>query len=161
MAESNLGDLERRLFDPDARVDGDEIEAADLGVLVTLSEEAGEPHELWLHTSMPNRIEWKVGELLVIEGGEFVTVLAFVVRPGLSRGLIEFILSQTARYRELIYQPAAWTRRNAPAADADPPRRWPTASTEPRKPVHHPMRQASGSRGTACKPHPRITALRG
>ena len=32
MAESNLGDLERRLFDPDARVDSDEIEAADLGV---------------------------------------------------------------------------------------------------------------------------------
>ena len=103
MIESNLGDLEKRLFDPDAQVDGDEIEAADLGVLVTLSEEAGEPHELWLHTSMPTRIEWKVGELLVTEGGEFGTVLAFVVRPGLSRGLIEFILSQTARYRELIY----------------------------------------------------------
>ena len=103
MIESNLGDLEKRLFDPDAQVDGDEIEAADLGVLVTLSEEAGEAHELWLHTSMPTRIEWKVGELLVTEGGEFGTVLAFVVRPGLSRGLIEFILSQTARCRELIY----------------------------------------------------------
>ena len=103
MIESNLGDLERRLFDPDAQVDGDEIEAANLGVLVTLSEEAGEPHELWLYAPMPHRTEWKVGELLVTEGGEFGTVLAFLVRPGLSRGLIEFVLSQTARYRELIY----------------------------------------------------------
>ena len=103
MAESNLGDLERRLFDPDAQVDSDEIEAADLGVSVTLSEEAGEPHEIWLYTSMPHLIEWKVGELLVTEGGEFGTVLAFLVRPGLSRGLVEFVLSQTAGYRELIY----------------------------------------------------------
>ena len=75
MIESTLKDLERCLFDPDAQVDGDEIEDADLDVLVTRSEEAG----------------------------EFGTVLSYLVRPGLSRGLVEIVLSQTAGYRELIY----------------------------------------------------------
>ena len=103
MADTRFRDLERRLFDPHARFDREEIEAYRLSVLVNLAEEVGKPHELWLCTPSPDRIELKVGELLVAEGGDLGTALIFVLRPGMSRGVIEFVLSYTAGYRELIY----------------------------------------------------------